>query len=577
LKSADMVEQAAKLTWALKHGANLKDFQDLLADEQTAMGALFRGGKGKSEMQRIQRLARALTSPEPSPVKPAAAIDEVAKALAAAAAVAAAADRDDGARRSDRSPSKDSEARKKRKSGDQDLRRGGSTGVQDLSGNSPEARGTTRRRAPASPTSGSGRKAQRRLDNGPRDLGDEPDYTFQFTKADLLAVLPRMRVSILDLQRGMPLEKRTQIAKAVKNGMEADPALSHQIDFAKLIGDGAGFGTLGKALAEGARWTSYDREEGHTHESRIDNFTRSTSATLWREAVLQLEKDRELPSAQLIKLQTCVNEKYNARANDVAEALPEPGGVSQEVVEAAARQARQVSLIWRVLGVRIAKGSTAAEEAAGGDPGAGATFTNKSWSKLLHSFFSEHVLQVTQEDVADFVTVAKPAVSKVAAGPLATTPAEPAGAPSFGGARGAALVGATTAAGAAAGGGGGGAAAGATAPRSGGTRGPSTTPSTVCIPASAGIVGPALGSDKAWMRCRRCNVTGHMGPECPRAYMARFGEPAPGHDADGERALGGGAWNGTDLTPLGKRLWREYIAKHGIVASVHARHTVDFS
>ena len=65
----------------------------------------------------------------------------------------------------------------------------------------------------------------------------------------------------------------------------------------------------------------------------------------------------------------------------------------------------------------------------------------------------------------------------------------------------------------------------------------------------------------------------HMSPVSPQIPC----KVPSGHDADGERALGGGAWNGTDLTPLGKHLWREYIAKHGIVASVHARHTVDFS
>jgi hypothetical protein len=94
MKAADMLEQAAKLTWAMKHADKLVDFQSLLDEEQMAMATLYRGGKGRSEMQRIQRWARALISPEPSPIKPVGAAADVDKALAAAEGAARAAARE---------------------------------------------------------------------------------------------------------------------------------------------------------------------------------------------------------------------------------------------------------------------------------------------------------------------------------------------------------------------------------------------------------------------------------------------------------------------------------------------------
>ena len=394
MKAVDMVEQAAKLTWAMKHAAHLKDFQDLLADEQTAMAALFRGGKAKSEMLRIQRWARALVSPEPSPSKAVESAEEAVKAFAVEGADIAL---------MSKSPNKGNADRKGRKSWKDDSRRDSDADVVDPVGGSPVSRWDTRRRASHSPPAAltSGKKVKRCIDGAGWDLLDETQHVFKHSKAEMLAEMPQRRVSILDLQRNLSFEQKAAYAKAVKLCTEVEPMLAHQVDFAKLMSDGASFEVLGKALAEGARWSSYDRDEGCTYETRIDNYTRSTNAALWRGAALALERENELPSALLIRLQTCVEEKYSTRSSDVAEELCGSSSVTKEIVDAVARQARQVTAIWRVLGTRIAKSAIAANEAAGKGSGADSLFTNKSWQRLLTPFFREHVLQVTQEDVAD--------------------------------------------------------------------------------------------------------------------------------------------------------------------------------
>jgi hypothetical protein len=81
--------------------------------------------------------------------------------------------------------------------------------------------------------------------------------------------------------------------------------------------------------------------------------------------------------------------------------------------------------------------------------------------------------------------------------------------------------------------------------------------------------------DKHWITCRKCHKKGHYSNECPLAFMAKFGGPAPGYDDKGDRDNGGGAWNGTDLTPAGKLLWKNYLAKWAIAASPSSRHTPD--
>jgi hypothetical protein len=234
-------------------------------------------------------------------------------------------------------------------------------------------------------------------------MTEDAEYVFIHTKLDLLDELSRQQISALDLQRSMTIEKKMAYSKAAKSGVVMEPTLAYQIDFAKLIGTGASFNVLGKALAEGARWSAYDRDEGATHESRIDSFTRTTNAALWKETASALESDTELSSVRLIQLQTCVVEKYRARAGDAASELHGASSVRREVVGAMGRQARQVALIWRLLGTRIAKAALAAVEADGAGSRADASVTNKSWQRLLTPFFREHVLQVTHEDAADLV------------------------------------------------------------------------------------------------------------------------------------------------------------------------------
>ena len=324
MKAVDMVEQAAKLTWAMKHAANLKDFQDLLADEQTAMAALFRGGKAKSEMLRIQRWAQALVSPEPSPSKAVESAEDTAKAFAVEEADIAP---------ESKSHNKGNADREGRKSREDDLRWGSDADVRDPMGGLPVPRLGTRRRASHSPpaASTSGKKVKRRIDGAGWDLLEETEHIFKHSKAEMLAEMPKRRVSILDLQRNLSFEQKAAYAKAVKLCTEVEPILAHQVDFARLINDGASFEVLGKALAEGARWSSYDCDEGCTHETRIDNYTRSTNAVLWRKAASALETENELPSAMLIRLQTCVEEKYGSRSSDVAEELCGSSSVTKEI------------------------------------------------------------------------------------------------------------------------------------------------------------------------------------------------------------------------------------------------------
>ena len=574
MKAADMLEQAAKLTWAMKHADKLVDFQSLLDEEQTAMATLYRGGKGRSEMQRIQRWARALISPEPSPIKPVGAAADVDKALAAAEGAAKAADRaerEEGGRARRSSPHKGAD-RDRRRTGNDDLRRSSDPEVSDLTELSPQPPAGTRRRKSHSPAGKDtvGKKARRSISGACWDMTEDAEYVFIHTKLDLQAELSRQRISALDLQRSMTIEKKMAYSKAAKSGVEMEPTLAYQIDFAKLLGTGASFNVLGKALAEGARWSAYDRDEGATHESRIDSFTRTTNAALWKETASALESDTELSSVRLIQLQTCVVEKYRARAGDAASELHGASSVRREVVGAMGRQARQVALIWRLLGTRIAKAALAAVEADGAGSRADASVTNKSWQRLLTPFFREHVLQVTQEDVADLVD--RPAAGKASpaasgTGGVVIDGGSPSGVPA--GRYGSGAAGPSRGASAAAG-------APPQRPPAGRPAGTGTPPSTY-IPESADIVGPVIGIDKNWMRCRKCNKSGHLGGECPRVFATKYGEAAPGYTAAGDRDMGGGAWSGIDLTPLGKRLWRDYIAKHGLTASSNARHTVDFS
>ena len=93
-------------------------------------------------------------------------------------------------------------------------------------------------------------------------------------------------------------------------------------------------------------------------------------------------------------------------------------------------------------------------------------------------------------------------------------------------------------------------------------------------PESWDVVGQSLGRDMSAVVCKRCNVRGHLGFECPAGYFARLGDPCPGFDASGVTVAAG--WVGGELTAASRAAWRGYILRHSLEPSRSARHTVAF-
>jgi len=84
----------------------------------------------------------------------------------------------------------------------------------------------------------------------------------------------------------------------------------------------------------------------------------------------------------------------------------------------------------------------------------------------------------------------------------------------------------------------------------------------VGLPASSGVVGPRLATiDPPRDGCAHCK-RGHWKFECPAAYFARFGEPCPGFDQQGNQDPG--AWLNGDITDQTKASWRDYLARHRV-------------
>ncbi len=186
MRAADLIEQAAKLTWAKAHVKDAEGFVGLHVEEQASLARLFSAGKGKNEMHRIQRVVATLITPVPSPVKPAGDGADVAAALAAAVTAAAAAA---AAAAKIARPRQDSGSARGRRSGDESLRRDDVIGAIEVDADAPSPRARTARRKAnstsplskaTSPAAGVGSK--RRGRERSEDKGRE--LVFMFVKKD---------------------------------------------------------------------------------------------------------------------------------------------------------------------------------------------------------------------------------------------------------------------------------------------------------------------------------------------------------------------------------------------------------
>jgi hypothetical protein len=245
-------------------------------------------------------------------------------------------------------------------------------------------------------------------------------------------------------------------------------------------------------------------------------FTREISRRQWLEAAEILDSGTELPSAQLTQLQSCVTAFFAQRAGDMRRTLKGGGDIAKEVSAAGWRQAEQVRRLWPLLGSRISVASLAAANSRGGIAAVG-EHTNSAWTRVLAAFMKEHILQVTQEDAADYMGKPDTAVKAKlqfgnasagggAGGRSADRPAADGG---FAGQR---------ATGGQAAGGGRQGSQGQQGAAQGTTRAAATPGAAAAAAASGGlalqqgnlwspesadILGPAIGMDKHWITCRK--------------------------------------------------------------------------
>jgi hypothetical protein len=352
-----------------------------------------------------------LITPAPSPVKTAGDDADVAAALAAAvtaasaAAAAAAAAAAEAAK-----PQQDSGSARGRRSGDGSLLRDDVIRAIEVDADapSPKARSSRRKANSASPSSkatspaagvGSKRRNRERSEDG------DKEQVFIFVKKDLLPEVGRAHAAALDLQRGLSSVVKTQRIKFVNAGAEVEPILAYQLDFDRLLSENATYLAFGKALAEGARWAvpEHDVTVMNSGNARMAAFTREINRKQWLAAAEILDSGTELPSAQLTQLQSCVTAFFVERADDMRRTLKGGSDIAKEVCAAGKRQAEQVRLLWPSLGSRISIAALAAAKSGQSGIAAVGEHTNSAWTRVLAPFMREHILQVTQEDAADFM------------------------------------------------------------------------------------------------------------------------------------------------------------------------------
>ena len=611
--AAELKELAAALVWARAHLDGHDAWEQLDAEAQGQLAALYPGAKaaaGASAMAKIRRAVSYHTTPKSSPVKPAGG--------AGAGVGAAASDGSDGvaaallAVAQAREAEKDKAAKRKAQGGVA-ASGGGSAvdarpGPQDPFGLDRDADdeagpdgsggaaggGGPRAAAPAR-RGGIGKRLFSELvrqPSGGRNEAGLHRIEFKLSRQELLDLLPGGRAHAMDLTHNWTDARRTTHRKAQLAGTAEEVTSAYHINFIDLANARKLFTEIGEALALAARWkVDRARVDGSRRKVRGARARRAEDLEVWNRVNFLTES--ELPASDLSELQEIVQEFYADRAEEAAEELEGCPG-TEEVSAGIERQACQIPTLFEVLGKRIGR----KQGGAGGTLQARGKLHNASWRSVLTPFFKEHIVEILEEDtssmLADFdaelEAAERAAFGKAGAGGVGSggsgsgggcaAPVRQVARKSVGVAGAGGGAGQQSGARGAAGGGvarraaGGGRALPPPAAMAGGAAAGAPAGTWVGLPESTSVVG-GLGQDRANARCRRCLGGDHRTFECVLNYAEILGEACPGFTAAGLKVPAD--WAGGNLTAAARARWVDYAARHALQPSKNAVHRVDFS